>query len=281
MVEVKFKSFSSGSCGNCYWLGIVRDGVVTDSVLVDSGISVRRLKKYMEDDHLPLSSVRAVLVTHDHNDHIRHLGSFCKHLGIPVYATSLLHSSLAHHYLTRDWIGSCRKNLQEGDWTVIADGEIAVRHFVVPHDATQTVGYAIVIAGHRFVIMTDIGDMTPEALAYARNADTLVIESNFDVDMLMSGPYPHDLKMRICKGHGHLSNDKCADALVKVYHEGMKHIFLCHLSEHNNTPQRAVSVSKSTLETAGVTPASLSALPREHPSPLYTLHQQNNADLTY
>ena len=263
---VRFMSFSSGSCGNCYYLGTEETGI-----LIDAGVSVRRLRKALAAEGLSEDSFGAVLVTHDHQDHIRHLDKFCQHLYKPVYATAELHRALASRRSTQGIIAGYREVLGSGKWNDI-DG-ILVRYFVVPHDATQTVGYAISIAGCRFVIMTDIGRMTDEAVAFARQADTVVIESNYDMDMLMGGPYPYDLKMRIVQGHGHLSNDECADAISRFIHPGLRNIFLCHLSEHNNTPQIAFDCAAGAIRAScGSCPApSLRCLPRRTPSSLFVL----------
>jgi phosphoribosyl 1,2-cyclic phosphodiesterase len=143
----------------------------------------------------------------------------------------------------------------------------------VPHDATQTVGYAIEAGGHKFVIMTDIGKMVDEAVSFAKQADTVVVESNYDVDMLMSGPYTHELKMRICQGHGHLSNDQCAEAIKRFYHKGLKNLFLCHLSENNNEPEIAFKTAKNALFELGVEEGevNLRTLARKVPSPMFEL----------
>ena len=148
-----------------------------------------------------------------------------------------------------------------------------VRYFVVPHDATQTVGYAIEADGHKFVIMTDVGRMTDEAVEYARQADTVVVESNYDMDMLMSGPYTYELKMRIVQGCGHLSNDECASAIRRFWHPGLRNIFLCHLSENNNTHELAYKCSLEALESLGVKKGTvaLRCLPRQTPSQMFTL----------
>ena len=137
--------------------------------------------------------------------------------------------------------------------------------------------------------MTDIGEMTGEALAYARNADTVVIESNYDKEMLLTGSYPYELKMRILGGSGHLRNDQCASAVKEFMHEGLRNVFLCHLSENNNTPELAVRASADALESIGFHQTYdrsavfvnleggqerrviLRALPRRVPSPLYVL----------
>ena len=259
-------SFSSGSCGNCYYLGTDDKGI-----LIDAGVSLRRLKKALQENGLDIDSFSAILVTHDHLDHIRHLGSFCKRIDKPVYTTGDIHRALARHTFTADHIASCRKVLAEGEWNDIAG--IKVRYFVVPHDATQTVGYAIDIEGRRFVIMTDIGRMTDEAVELACTADTVVVESNYDMDMLMSGPYTYELKMRIVQGCGHLSNDECASAIKRFWHPGLKNIFLCHLSENNNTRELAFNSAAAALRSIGVEKGSVSlrCLPRQYPSPLFTL----------
>ena len=286
---VKFFSISSGSCGNCYFLSLEEDGVHSAGVVIDAGVSLRRLKKELLAKGYGYDSFSAILVTHDHLDHIRHLGSFCKHLCKPVFATTVLHSALARHPFTSPWIGGCSRELKSGDWNVIVPDKIFAKYFIVPHDATQTVGYALWMGGYKFVIMTDIGDMTEEALAYARNADTVVIESNYDKEMLLTGSYPYDLKMRILGGSGHLRNDQCAEAVKSFMHDGLRNVLLCHLSENNNTPELALSASTDALESIGFhrtydrsavfvnegdgveRRVNLRALPRRTPSPLYVL----------
>ena len=263
---VKFMSLSSGSCGNCYYLGTEDTGI-----LIDAGVSLRRLKKVLQEYDLNMDSFSAVLVTHDHLDHIRHLGSFCKRLSKPVYTTETIHKALARHTFTAPTIGPCRHLLSEGEWNDVAG--MKVRYFIVPHDATQTVGYAIEVEGHKFVIMTDIGRMTDEAVAFARDAHTVVVESNYDMDMLMGGPYTYELKMRIVQGCGHLSNDECADAIRRFWHPALRNIFLCHLSENNNTHELAYRCASAALEEKGAAKGTISlrCLPRQYPSQMFTL----------
>ena len=248
---VKFFSLSSGSCGNCYFLSLEENGQHVAGIVIDAGVSLRRLKKELSLKGYSLDSFSAILVTHDHMDHIRHLGSYCKHLSKPVFATETLHRALARHCFTSDWIQGCSRTLDDTDWTVIVPDKIFAKYFIVPHDATQTVGFAIWLGGYKFVIMTDIGEMTEEALAYARNADTVVIESNYDMGMLLTGSYTYELKMRICKGNGHLCNDKCAEAIRQFCNPELKHLFLCHLSENNNTPELAFAASSEALLSLG------------------------------
>lgn len=293
-MTVQFISLSSGSCGNCYFLVCKETGM---GVLIDAGVSFRKMKKTLESYGYGLDNICALFVTHDHFDHIRNLDYFCGKMSRPVYATSVLHNALANHPFAALKATAVRRNLAEGEWNdvdlflpsgSVADGPvdgsffedcpvapetIRVRPFVVPHDATQTVGYAFDFFGCNFVIMTDVGKVTPEALTLASAADSLVIESNYDIQMLIAGPYPKELRDRIVSGHGHLSNDECAEALTRVWHPGLDNIFLCHLSENNNTPELAFAASRDALDSVlpdGVS-CSLRCLPRRFPSQLFTL----------
>ena len=263
---LRFFSLSSGSCGNCYYLGSRDKGI-----LIDAGASCRKLVKMFKENNIDASTVMGVLVTHSHLDHIKFLGSFCKKLHKPVYTTAVIDEVLAGHSFTSAVIGPYRNIIPDGEEADISG--ISVRFFEVPHDARQTVGYAITMDGHRFVIMTDVGRVTEEAMGYASRADTLVIESNYDMNMLMKGPYTPELKKRIAEGCGHLSNDECAAALKKIVHPGLKNIFLCHLSENNNTPELAYAASSSALQEAGVEKGTvhLRCLPRTYPSPVFNL----------
>ena len=264
---MRFVSFSSGSCGNCSLLLGPHSGI-----LIDAGVGIRRVKKELENLHLGYGDLSAILITHDHGDHIRSLGSFCKRVGVPVWTTPTLHEALSRHPFTRDWVTACRQNLQADAWNPVAEG-FEVQYFEVPHDATQTVGYAIRCEGRLFVLMTDLGHVTDEAIYWASQADTVVVESNYDVDMLLGGSYPHYLKMRICQGAGHLSNDACGDAIRRFMHPGLRNLFLCHLSGNNNTPRLAYDHACGVLQELGVEPGTvhLRVLERGIPSPLLTL----------
>ena len=274
-MAIKFRSFSSGSCGNCYFLGSFDDaGECVAAIVIDAGVSPRRTKRYLQEQGLCFDNLDCMIITHDHHDHIGSLGSWCKLVGIPVWATPELNRAMSHRYeIKGPCYPSCRKNLSE-DWNDIVPGHVRVRYFVVPHDATQTLGYAVLIDGYRFVIMTDIGKMTPQALSFAKQAQTVVIESNYDTDMLWSGPYPEELKVRITSGSGHLSNAECAEAVREFMHEGLDNIFLCHLSDHNNTARLALEPTRAVLDSLDPAPQRVPRvvpLPREVPSPLFTL----------
>ena len=258
---VRFASLSSGSNGNCYYIG-------TESVafLIDVGIGGRTIKKRLSDAGIPFESIDFILVTHDHSDHIRSLGLFTQRFHKPVYATRTLHKALSRNYCTMGKMTGCAEYLEEGESRDICG--VQVTPFTVPHDATQTVGYHIAIGGEKFTVMTDLGDVTDDAVRYASLADHLIVEANYDIDMLVGGPYPPELKARIMSGHGHLSNEQTAALVRRAAHEGLRDIFLCHLSAENNTPSRAFETVKKTLENIG-SQASLVCLPRMQTSEVY------------
>lgn len=271
MGEIRFKSFSSGSCGNCYFLGQEEEGGIKAGILIDTGVSIRRIKKELAAEGLSMDDFSAILVTHDHLDHIRALGSFCKHLPRPVFATKVLHDALSRNLFTKDYIGGVRRYMSEDGFTEIIPDIISARCFIVPHDATQTAGYCIKIEDYIFVIITDAGKVTPEAIEYASKASTVVIESNYDSFMLDHGPYTRELKDRIRGGCGHLSNDECATAIKEFARPHLKNVFLCHLSENNNTPSAAHKCSREALDSICRQDVRLVTLPRQLPSRLFTL----------
>ena len=264
---MRFVSFSSGSCGNCSLLLGPHSGL-----MIDAGVGIRHIKKELENLHLDYSAISAILVTHDHGDHIRSLGSFCKRLSVPVWTSATLHQALLWHPYTRDWIGPCRQDLLQGVWNPVTE-DFDVQYFVVPHDATECLGFAIRCGEELFVLMTDMGHVTPEALSWASQASTVVIESNYDLDMLLGGSYPEVLKKRISHGIGHLSNDACAEAIPQFLHNGLRNLFLCHLSGNNNTPELAYDSARAALVAAGVEQGAISlrVLKRGISSPLLVL----------
>lgn len=267
MSKIRFQSFSSGSCGNCYFIGIEEEkGSIAAGLLIDAGVGPRSLKKHLAASGLGTEHIDAILLTHDHMDHVRSLGTLCKYLRKPVWTTEVLHGALSRSPFYRNWYAPWGKVLAPG-WNDFCGGRIRVHWFELPHDATQTVGYAILLDGFRFVLMTDLGRMTQQALSFCYQADAVVIESNYDREMLAHGPYPEDLKRRISQGHGHLSNDECAEAIRAFDHDGLRSVFLCHLSDHNNTPELAFSTSRPSLSPD----KRLVPLPRQVPSPLFEL----------
>ena len=260
---VRFLSLSSGSNGNCYYFGNDRT-----AFLIDIGIGTRTIKKRLAERGLSLDSVEAVFVTHDHFDHIKSLGTFTERMHKPVYLTRTLEQALRHNFCTAGRLKGCVRYLDEGRETAVGES-LRIIPFVVPHDATQTVGYHFTIDGERFTVMTDLGEVTDEAVRYAAMADHLVVESNYDVDMLITGTYAPELKRRILLQHGHLSNEQTSSLLRRANHESLRDVYLCHLSANNNTPALAFESAQKTLGSMG-SRASLHCLPRSCASELFT-----------
>lgn len=245
MSTLRFISLSSGSSGNCYFIG---DGEV--SLLIDAGISLRAVKKRLAEYSIDIECIDYLLVTHDHADHIKHLSSISKKLMKPILATSKLFSSLDKHPFTKG---------ESDKFRVYIDKEIpfcykgvSITAFDVPHDASENLGYFIDFKGERFTLVTDIGKMTGRVIDFGRISNHLIIESNYDTKMLNSGSYPQYLIDRISGGNGHLSNEEASQAIKNLYHPGIRNIFLCHLSENNNTPILAYNSAMESLSLMGV-----------------------------
>jgi phosphoribosyl 1,2-cyclic phosphodiesterase len=263
--EVSFLSLASGSNGNCYWFS---NGIVT--FLVDFGIGMRTVKKRLSEYSLNLNDVDFVLVTHDHIDHIKHLGSFVERSYKPVYATESLHNALASNFATRGKLNSSRVIIQAEQ--PFEFKEVRVTPFPVPHDGTDNYGFYIEMSGVKIAIITDIGRVTDKVLKYASMADHLIFESNYDCKMLEEGPYPKALIDRIRTGKGHLSNSETAEAIEKIYHSSLKTLLLCHLSANNNTPSLALQASGMAILKKGAIPGAdftLECLPRGTSSKMY------------
>ncbi len=270
---MRFISFGSGSCGNCYCLFTASEGLV-----IDAGIGGRILKKYFREYGVSLSCVKGVLITHDHADHVKAVGVIGSVLGVPVYATPKVHEGINRNYCVKKKIDkSLVRFLEKGEEMRL--GGFSVTPFGVPHDSCDNVGYCIRFGGVTFCIMTDIGTVTDEMKGYIKEADCLVIEANYDEEMLETGKYPAYLKQRIASGSGHLSNKDCAKALEEAASERLRKVWLCHLSEENNHPELARKTVDMTLRGMGRMPGrdiELVVLTRKTPSGVYDL----DADVT-
>lgn len=265
---LKFISIGSGSSGNCYCLF-----TETDGLMIDIGVGVRTLKKYFKDYGLSLSKIHHLLITHDHADHIKSVGSICHEYTLPVYATEAVHKGIDRNYCVQRKVNDAlRRYLKKGETVQL--GDFTVTPFEVPHDSSDNVGYEIQASGVTFTIMTDAGCVTEEMASYISKSNYLVIEANHDVEMLMQGPYPQYLKSRILSNSGHLSNKDCGEALVHHMSVDMKQVWLCHLSEENNHPELARKTVESILRSYGIVVGKdilLEVLKRKSPSGIYEL----------
>lgn len=262
-----FRCFASGSSGNCYYLGTLERGI-----LIDAGISARLIQKHLRSMGLDFENIMGVLVTHDHADHIRAVGTLGERVHLPIYATQLIHEGIDRNYGVREKLKTSRRYFEkEQEWTLF---DLTINTFSINHDSTECVGYVIDYNGQRFMIATDCGEPNEQMEAYIRTANHLVIEANHDEHMLLNGPYPTYLKERILSPRGHQSNVTCGELIARNYHEGLRNIWLCHLSLENNDPQVAYNTVADRLRDAGIVPGEdvyLKALERTTPSRIYRL----------
>lgn len=243
---LNFISLGSGSSGNCYLLY-----TETDGLMIDAGIGIRALKKYLRELPLSMKQIHHLLITHDHADHIKSVGAISRDMGIPVFTTRDVHQGiLKNRYVRSKVVPSAVRYLQKGEETQI--GEFGVTAFGVPHDSTDNVGFRIEYGNVVFCLMTDIGHVTEEMKTFIGEADYLVIEANHDEEMLRNGSYPEYLKRRIMSATGHLSNHDCGVALAENATPRLKHVWLCHLSEENNHPVLARKAVEETLHAYGI-----------------------------
>lgn len=241
-----FFSFGSGSCGNCYYIS-----TGTDAILVDAGVGIRRFKRNIREYGLNTNIIRALLITHDHADHIKNSGLLSSEYSIPVYATEPVHEGINRNYQVKNKVDDkyVNKIVSEEPFEV---GPFKITPFVLPHDASQNVGYYIEVEETSFTVMTDVGAVTENVNKYIKMTKNLVIEANYDIEMLKQGRYPAILKQRIISGNGHLANSQTAEALSANFHENLKRVWLCHLSEENNHPELARKTIDSHLRSFGI-----------------------------
>ena len=233
---MRIVTFASGSTGNCC---LVSDGGV--NVLIDAGISARRIVQDLGVLGLAPQDVCGVLITHEHSDHISGLPVLVKRTGMRIFAPSELGEVLKR----------VKPELSESIDYIPPDGglcvgDVRITAFPTPHDASASFGYRIE-GSEVFAFATDTGHISDELLEGLQGADTVVIEANHDKVMLKNGPYPPLLKQRVLSKHGHLSNDDCAKLACLLADSGTRQIILGHLSQQNNTPEAAETAVSEAL----------------------------------
>ena len=245
--QYTFFCLSSGSCGNCYFFGNEDYGI-----LIDVGIGVRTIRKRLKERGYDFENIRAILITHDHMDHIKAVGTLAHRHHIPVFATTEVHGAISNHKLIRYPIGASKRIIEKDAPFQIEDFRFTA--FDIPHDSTSgdNSGYFIEFGTHKMTLATDIGQLTNKMTSYLTKAHHLIIESNYDEEMLTNGNYPYHLKQRITSGYGHISNKQTAKFLANNYKNHLKNIWLCHLSNDNNTPELAYQTVKEHLIANGI-----------------------------
>ena len=210
-------------------------------LLIDAGISCRRITQSLAVLNLTLDDLDGILITHEHIDHVRGLVTLAKKCPAPLYATFGTAAATGKEFTI--------KNLH-------------IRSFRTSHDAKESVGYRIESDAGSLAVLTDTGFVTDEAHDAALGADMLLLESNHDVVMLKNGGYPYYLKQRILSEYGHLSNDAAAEFAIECVRAGTSDILLAHLSDENNSPQLAEYTVGRALQSSGLS-VRFAAAPRD------------------
>jgi phosphoribosyl 1,2-cyclic phosphodiesterase len=254
--HVTVQSLGSGSSGNAF---LITSGETT--LMLDCGVGIRTIRKGLGERGLAVGDLDAVLITHEHTDHIRNL-SCVTGTDVPIVAT----------------LGTCRRgNIPPPQWERIEYhrslqiGEIAVWAVMVKHDAAEPCGYLLETPSARISIFTDLGSWHDRLAEPIGASDLVVLESNHDLEMLQRGPYPMHLKRRVASDAGHLSNELCATSLASTLANARQEpeIWLAHLSNTNNEPHVAERETRGALEARGIG-SQVIALPRTTPGPLWS-----------
>jgi phosphoribosyl 1,2-cyclic phosphodiesterase len=247
MKKLRFLSLGSGSSGNCYYLGDGEQGI-----LIDAGIAARTVRKGLKEIGTDLSQVLGVFISHDHIDHIKSIGVLGAKYHLPLFASTRTYDGMdSFQGLTKPY-QEIRYRLEPGERAKVGDFEVAA--YPVSHDASECVCFHIRCRNHAILIATDLGCANDSLGELIRQSDTVVIEANYDADMLNNGSYPARLKKRIDSNSGHLCNSDTARLLADNWHDGLKYVFLCHLSKENNLPDLAMQTVLEELGQAGIYP---------------------------
>ncbi len=240
---MRFTTIASGSSGNCTYVG-------SDNthILVDAGISKKRIEDGLGQLQLGLSDISAIFVTHEHVDHISALRTILKKYDIPIYATrgtiqGIRNSDKKNEMADKEFIPV------SADHAVVV-GDMIIDPMTISHDALEPCGYRVYCGEKKVGIATDLGCFDEYMVSALTGCDALLLEANHDVRMLQTGPYPYVLKTRILGDKGHLSNEKSGELLSRILSDKIKGVFLGHLSKENNLPELAYEAVRVEIEMA-------------------------------
>jgi phosphoribosyl 1,2-cyclic phosphodiesterase len=242
-MAINFCSLSSGSSGNCYYLGNDFHGI-----LIDAGISAGAIRKFLRNMDISMQTIMGVLISHNHSDHIRGLEMLTKKHNIPVFTTHKIWKSILSPQ--KNISPDCIREIPLQQKFHLAGFDIEA--FPVYHDAPETIGFHIVSGERKVTIATDLGHICETSAPYIKAANLLVIESNYDEQTLVNGRYPHFLKKRIQSDHGHLGNHQTSTFLADMISDNLLYICLAHLSKNNNSPEMVLKTLQQTFLERGI-----------------------------
>jgi phosphoribosyl 1,2-cyclic phosphodiesterase len=240
---VSVSVLASGSRGNCALVA-----TSATRILVDAGLSGRETFKRLKALGERTEEISAILITHEHSDHVAGLQRLAKKLNVPVFITAPTHHAWSR--AVRDAEGAIPELPKSEHFSAgrgFRIGDIEVMPFTIPHDAADPVGFTFKAEGIKVGFATDLGYMPTNVRNHLRGCSVLVIESNHDLEMLRSGPYPWSVKQRVMSRVGHLSNDSLAEFFTNDYDGGAEFLVLAHLSEQNNHPEIARTAAEQAL----------------------------------
>lgn len=258
---MRFCPLISGSSGNASYLE-----AGGKRILIDAGASAKRVKELLYGIGMDIAGIDALLVTHEHVDHVSGLGMVAKKYGIRVFIAEDCYRALKPE--NRDRIPAGKLMVFEPDREFFL-GEARVLPFSTYHDAAAPVGFSVSAEGTKFTLLTDCGHVDKRLLDICSESGLIVLESNYDKDMLLAGPYPYQLKHRILSGKGHLANEDCAGAVRELYGRNVKNFILAHLSKENNTPDLARLAAENALRSAGAADANVIVARRDEPTGIF------------
>lgn len=242
----KFCNLYSGSSGNCSY--IESDNA---KVLIDCGVSSKKAGEALQSLNVSFDEIDAILVTHEHSDHVKGLEVTCKKFNVPIYANEATFNNIKQNIPDES-----KKYFVNNDKFEIKDLEIFP--FSIPHDAADPCGFNVINNDKKISVATDIGHMTKEIINNLSGSDFVLLESNYEPEMLKCSQYPYMLKKRILGPNGHLSNEDAGDAISYLVKSGIKNISLGHLSQHNNFPELAYKTVMESLISKNVNLSNLS-----------------------
>lgn len=261
-------SISSGSSGNCIYIGSENT-----HLLVDMGISGKKIEEGLNYFEKSAADICGILITHEHSDHVKGIGSFVKKYKVPVYGTIETLAAVKHQAYGKSIPVDLMIYIKPGDEFDI--GDITVNVTKTSHDAANSVCYRFTNNNRSIAMATDLGKYDDEILNHLSGADVLYLESNYDPEMLMVGTYPYYLKLRIDGEKGHLSNELSAKLISEVLSPKLQSIILAHLSKDNNYPEIAYMTHKNMLDEKWIydkAQPELFVAKRDVPSVTYTIH---------